>query len=135
MKLKLILCLIIPCALFSQSRDNNSRDLINIKYETGIDNLINKHQNIQRNKDGILGWRIQLAFKSTKEEINKTRAKFIKLYPQIPSYLTYDPPYYRICIGNFRTKLEAMKLNNHIRKNYIEAYPVKKIITRSLLEN
>ena len=70
MKLKLILCLIIPCALFSQSRDNNSRDLINIKYETGIDNLINKHQNIQRNKDGILGWRIQLAFKSTKEEIN-----------------------------------------------------------------
>ena len=67
--------------------------------------------------------------------INKTRAKFIKLYPQIPSYLTYDPPYYRICIGNFRTKLEAMKLNNHIRKNYIEAYPVKKKINRSLLEN
>ena len=135
MKLKLLLYLIIPCSLFSQSRKNNTVDLITIKYETGIDSLIYKNQNIQKNKDGILGWRVQLTFKSTKEEIKKTRAQFIKLYPEIPSYLTYDPPYYRICVGNYRTKLEAMKLNNYIRKNYIGAYPVKKIITRSLLKN
>ena len=70
-----------------------------------------------------------------KEEIKKTRSEFIKLYPEIPTYLTYETPYYRICVGNFRTKNEALKLNNFIRKNYIEAYPVKKIIKISELRN
>ena len=130
MKLKILLYLSIPFVLTSQNLDNK----LNIKYESGIEILISKSMEIKKNKDGILAWRIQLAFKSTKEEINKTRRKFIKLYPSIPSYLTYDPPYYRICVGNFRTKLEALKVKNFIRKNYIEAYPVQKNIEKSLLE-
>ena len=130
MKLKLLLCFLIPFGLLSQNLDNK----VNIKYESGIESLISKNEKIQKDNDGILGWRIQLTFKSTKEEIKKTRKEFIKLYPNIPSYLTYDSPYYRICVGNFRTKLEALRLKNFIRKNYIEAYPVKKTIERSLLE-
>ena len=113
----------------------NFQKLINKKYEKGIDSLIIKNQNIINKKEGILGWRVQLTFKSTKEEIKKTRVNFIKLYPEIPTYLTYDPPYYRICVGNFRTKNEALKLNNFIRKNYVEAYPVQKIIDLNLLRD
>ena len=131
---QLIIILFLPIALFSQSK-NEGKKLINKKYEKGIDSLIIKNQNIINKKDGILGWRVQLTFKSTKEEIKKTRVNFIKLYPEIPTYLTYDPPYYRICVGNFRTKNEALKLNNFIRKNYVEAYPVQKIIELNLLRN
>ena len=127
MKLILIVLTLIPFNIYSQN--------ISIKYESGLDSLIIKNNNIQQKKDGILGWRIQLIFKSTKEEIKKTRLNFTKTYPEIPTYLTYDPPYYRICVGNFRTKNEALKLNNFIRNNYIEAYPVQKIIPISLLRN
>ena len=133
MKLSLIL-LFFPLLLMSQITNENKK-IINVKYEGGLDSLILKNQNIINKKDGILGWRVQLTFKSTKEEIKKTRLNFIKLYPDIPTYLTYDPPYYRICVGNFRTKNEALKLNNFIRNNYIEAYPVQKIIPISLLRN
>jgi len=127
MKLILVVLTLIPFNIYPQN--------ISIKYESGLDSLIIKNNNIQQKKDGILGWRIQLIFKSTKEEIKKTRSEFIKLYPEIPTYLTYESPYYRICVGNFRTKNEALKLNNFIRKNYIEAYPVKKIIKLSELRN
>jgi hypothetical protein len=127
MKLILIILILIPFSIYSQN--------INIKYESGIDSLIIKNNTIQQKKDGVLGWRIQLKFKSTKEEINKTRAEFIKLYPETPTYLTYESPYYRICVGNFRTKNEALKLNNFIRRNFMEAYPVKKIIKISELRN
>ena len=133
MKLFLII-LFFPLSLMSQINNENKK-IINIKYERGLDSLILKNQNIINKKDGILGWRVQLTFKSTKEEIKKTRLNFRKLYPEIPTYLTYDPPYYRICVGNFRTKNEALKLNNFIRNNYIEAYPVQKIIPISLLRN
>jgi hypothetical protein len=127
MKLILIILILIPFSIYSQN--------INIKYESGIDSLILKNNTIQQKKDGVLGWRIQLKFKSTKEEIKKTRAEFMKLYPQTPTYLTYESPYYRICVGNFRTKNEALKLNNFIRRNFVEAYPVKKIIKISELRN
>jgi hypothetical protein len=127
MKLILIILILIPFSIYSQN--------INIKYESGIDSLILKNNTIQQKKDGVLGWRIQLKFKSTKEEINKTRAEFMKLYPETPTYLTYESPYYRICVGNFRTKNEALKLNNFIRRNFVEAYPVKKIIKISELRN
>jgi hypothetical protein len=127
MKLILVILTLIPFSIYSQN--------INIKYESGIDSLIIKNNTIQQKKDGVLGWRIQLKFKSTKEEIKKTRAEFMKLYPQTPTYLTYESPYYRICVGNFRTKNEALKLNNFIRRNFVEAYPVKKIIKISELRN
>ena len=133
MKLFLII-LFFPLSLICQTISKDTK-LINKNYEEGLDSLIIKNQNIINKKDGILGWRVQLTFKSTKDEIKKTRVNFIKLYPEIPTYLTYDPPYYRICVGNFRTKNEALKLNNFIRKNYIEAYPVQKIIPLSLLRD
>jgi hypothetical protein len=134
MKKYLIILLLTPLPLFSQIFNQKS-DLIKIKYESSLDNLINKNHKINQQKEGLLGWRVQLTFKSTKEEIKRMRVNFIKLYPNIPTYLTYDSPYYRICVGNFRSKNEAIKLNDFIRKNYIEAYPVQKIIPISLLRN
>ena len=125
--------LFLPFSVTSQDRGRDK--LIKIKYENGIDSLIIKNQEIINKNEGILGWRVQLTFKSTKEEIKKTRVNFRKLYPDIPTYLTYDPPYYKICVGDFRTKNEALKLNNFIRKNYVEAYPVQKIIPISLIRN
>ena len=127
MKLILIVLTLIPFNIYSQD--------INIKYESGLDTLIKKNNKVLKSQDGLLGWRVQLTFKSTKEEIKETRSEFIKLYPKIPTYLSYESPYYRICVGNFRTKNEALKLNNFIRKNYVEAYPVKKIIKISELRN
>lgn len=128
-----IIILFLPFTVISQDRESDK--LINIKYEKGIDSLMIKNQEIINKNEGISGWRVQLTFKSTKEEIKKTRVNFRKLYPHIPTYLTYDPPYYKICVGDFRTKNEALKLNNFIRKNYVEAYPVQKIIPISLIRN
>ena len=80
----LLIILFFPLILSSQNIDGN----IKIQYEEGIDSLIQKNQDIINKKDGILGWRVQLTFKSTKEEIKKTRVNFTKLYPDIPTYLT-----------------------------------------------
>ena len=127
MKLILIVLTLIPFNIYSQD--------INIKYESGLDTLIKKNNKVLKSQEGLLGWRVKLTFKSTKKEIKETRSEFIKLYPEIPTYLSYESPYYRISVGNFRTKNEALKLNNFIRKNYVEAYPVKKIIKISELRN
>ena len=125
--MKKLLFLFLPLSIFCQDIDNEN---IKIKYLDNIDSLIIKNQNTN---NGINGWRVQLAFKSTKEEIRSSRINFINKYPGIPSYLTFSSPYYRICVGNFRTKLEALKLKDKIKREYIEAYPVPTIIPLSEL--
>jgi len=128
MKLRILVILFFPLSLFSQ--DFNQK---NIKYEDDIDSLIIKHQEINYLKNGIDGWRVQLAFKSTKEEIRASRLDFINKYPEIDTYLTYSSPYYKISVGNFREKIDALKLKDKIKREYIEAYPVPTIIPISEL--
>ena len=112
--------------------ENGSAISIN---EKGIDALVSKYENILKAKNGVEGWRVQIMFKTKKEEIQQLKIAFIKLYPEIPAYLKYEAPYYRLRVGNCRTKLEAIKIKRQISKNFPSTYPVPEIINLSQLEN
>ena len=103
--------------------------------EAGINALVSKYEAILKARNGVDGWRVQIMFKTKKEEIQQLKIAFIKLYPQIPVYLEYEAPYYRVRVGNCRTKLEAIKIKQEISKNFPGAYPVPIIIDPNLLEN
>ena len=77
--------------------ENGSITSIN---EKGIDALVSKYENILKAKNGVEGWRVQIMFKTKKEEIQQLKITFIKLYPKIPAYLKYEAPYYRLRVGN-----------------------------------
>ena len=102
--------------------------------ENGIDALIEKYEHILKAKNGVDGWRVQLKFKAKESEILKLKLKFIRLYPEIPVLLEYEEPYYRIRVGNCRSKLEALKIKHQIRKHFPNAYPVPEIINFSQLK-
>lgn len=102
--------------------------------ETGINTLVNKYEAILKAKNGVDGWRVQIMFKTKKEEIQQLKITFIKLYPGIPAYLKYEAPYYRLRVGNCRTKLEAIKIKQEISKNFPDAYAVPEIINFSQLK-
>ena len=125
MKLVIIIICFFPILLFSQN-ENTNHEIIN---EKGIDNLVSKYENILKNTGGINGWRLQLKFKAKESEIIKIKLKFIKLFPDIPVFLEYQEPYYRIRVGNCRTKLEALKIKNLIKNHFSDTYPVPEIIS------
>ena len=102
--------------------------------ETGINTLVKKYEAILKQKNGVDGWRVQIMFKTKKEEIQQLKITFIKLYPGIPAYLKYEAPYYRLRVGNCRTKLEAIKIKQEISKNFPDAYAVPEIINFSQLK-
>jgi len=123
MNFLIIIFCCFPFLVFAQ--DNKA---VEILYEHKVDSLIIKHKKIQKEKSGIEGYRIQVAFASKKAEISEKRIAFIKKYPEIIIYLTYNTPYYKLRIGNFRTKLQAEKIKNKIRKHYPGSYIVPEII-------
>ena len=129
MRFFILILIIIPNVLISQNDTiyNNNNKIISIN-EKGIDFLVTKYEKILLNKNGVSGWRLQLKFQTKEDDILKLKLKFIKLYPDIPVYIEYKEPYYRIRVGDCRTKLEAIKIKNRINKHFINTYPVPEII-------
>ena len=125
MKVVVFIIYFFPVLIFSQSENNT----FEIRNEKGIEYLVNKYENILKNTGGINGWRLQLKFKAKESEIIKIKLKFIKLFPNIPVFLEYQEPYYRIRVGNCRTKLEALKIKYLIKKHFTDTYPVPEIIS------
>ena len=134
MKKLFFLFILLPFFSISQTdttlSENGSITSIN---EKGIDALVSKYENTLKARNGVDGWRVQIIFKTKKKELTQLKIAFIKLYPEIPIYLGYESPYYRIRVGNCRTKLEAIKIKSLISKNFPGAYPVPEIIDFSKL--
>ena len=125
-----------PIFVFSQSDTtfNTKGQIISIN-QKGVDNLVSKYKQILKKTGGVEGWRIQLIFKDQKEEILPYQIKFTNLYPEIPVQIAFDSPNYKLTVGNFRTRNEALKIKHQISKNFPGAYPVPIIIDPDLLED
>ena len=133
---ELILFLSITPFLVNAQSDTiflSNTEVISVN-EKGIDALVGKYEHILKAKNGVDGWRVQLKFKAKEAEILQLKLKFIRLYPNIPVLLEYEEPYYRIRVGNCRTKLEAIKIKHQISKHFPNAYPVPEIINFSQLK-
>lgn len=125
-----------PIFVFSQSDTtfNTKGEIISIN-QKGVDKLVSKYKQILKKTGGLEGWRIQLIFKDQKEEILPYQIKFTNLYPEIPVQIAFDSPNYKLTVGNFRTRNEALKIKHQISKNFPGAYPVPIIIDPDLLED
>lgn len=106
----------------SQSRGN-----VNIVQDPVIDTLVQKHILLNQLQPTIDGWRIQIFFESgnnAKVLANRSRDRFLETYPDQGAYLTFNEPYYKVRIGNFRTRMDAEGFLQKIISEFPTAYIV-----------
>lgn len=80
----------------------------------------------------ISGYRVRIFFdnkQSSRTESEATLKKFEGLYHGVPAYRTYANPYFKVTVGDFRTKSEAMEMLTRIRRNFPAAFVVKENIS------
>ena len=135
MKCLITILFLVPLLLFAKSDTtfSSNNQITNINQE-GINNLVNKYKLILKNKKGIEGWRLQIKFTSKREDILRYQIKFTNLYPQTPSQITFNSPYYKLTVGNFRTKNEALKIKQKIKNEFPGAHPISIIIDTDLFK-
>ena len=120
--------------LFIKTEKSSNAGQLNIVQDQAIDSLISRYilanDNIYRElgRYGMDGFRIQIyssSNRNAREESNKARAAFMSKFPDIVSYPLYaEPGYFKIRVGDFRTKTEATKLFLLISKEFPDAYLV-----------
>ena len=120
--------------LFKRSDSNSRAGQVNIIQDPELDTLIsryilvNKNQNEKNSYAGMEGFRIQIYNSSTRnarEESAKVQAEFMSKFPDVHPYPLFENPgYFKIRVGDFRSKTEATRLFLLISKEFPDAYIV-----------
>jgi len=131
--------LLIPLVIFGQdSGEKSSGDVFrniedksgnNIRFQqdSAVHNLVLKHIAKNRRNPQIDGYRIRIFADlgtQAREESEKARAEFYEEFPEIPVYREYDDSWWKVYVGDFRTKIEAIKSLKKIRPEFPAAFVV-----------
>jgi len=141
---------IVLCALCSgtilkaqQSSAGSGGDLLETLHESGRNNKItleldslleaNYYKLLASNKkdSGIPGYRIRIFSESgvgAKEEQQRVKARFLTLYPGIDAYYRYDEPYFKVYVGDCRTRSDVLKLIDKIKRDFPNPFVVDDFI-------
>ena len=87
--------------------------------------LVKRHTTLGLARQSMPGYRVQIHFGSQRTEANEIRTEFLKSYPDIGAYIIYQQPNFKIRVGDFRTRLEAMKLLKELQMQYSTAFIVR----------
>ncbi len=121
--MKLILTIlfsVISICCFSQEEG-----YVIIEQDQRIEQLIQRQREIHAADSTIDGYRIQIFMESGNDAVehaNAVMVEFYEKYPDIPVYLIFGQPYYRLRVGDFRTRLEAEKVFQTLSKDYKKAF-------------
>ncbi len=127
----IIIFLISGATLFSQRFFVNKN--VKIYKDPRVDSLLLLHRKLNEfnlfheEHDGLDGYRVELFFESGNNSKSKTMAvknEFLRRYSNVEAYVTYGSPYYRLKVGDFRSKLDAENFLQRIKRRYPAAYVV-----------
>lgn len=142
--LVIIFIFLLPLSLMAQ-KDLAVEDIMNdgrprymaerlrVIQDPSLDILVSRHILSNASKEGVDGWRIQIyrgGHRTANEDSNKARARFMEDYPGLSTYRTFDRPnWFKVKVGDFRTREEAAQIYFDIVKKYPEAYLIRDVIT------
>ena len=127
MRFRLLIVVCVSVCMVHFAKGQSASDTAIHIYETNdVKSTMQKNLEYARLSHGVFsGYRIQINFGQDRNQANKVRSDFTLKYPGIPTYMSYQQPYFKVNVGDYRSKLEAVKNLNLIRKSYPGCFIVK----------
>jgi hypothetical protein len=128
----IVLSLFVLFVVNAQTYNSNEIQAGSLHKQQQLDSLLMLHKKVNSLQSSVAGYRIQIYFESG--NYSKTKALEVKnMFEQdffgIPAYVSFNEPYYRVRVGNFRTKIEAVGFLKQIQMAYANAFVVKDLIS------
>jgi len=103
---------------------------VQINQSQDVAGSMNAHLKSNKGRN-ISGYRVRIFFdnrQSARVDSETTLKRFKSLFPEVRAYRIYANPYFKVTVGDFRTKSEAMALLTRIRNDFPSAFVVKENI-------
>ena len=108
---------------------------IQLNEDPKVAQLMKTWVNANRAEPGIEGWRVQIMASTDRTQAERGKTRFRTEYPDVSANWVQEQPYYKLRVGAFRTKQEALAFISAL-EGWAGAYPAKdaKIHPRDFLE-
>lgn len=98
------------------------------------------YHSVEQNKQNgkISGFRIRIFSNlgnNAREESQAIKTRFYELFPEISIHREYESPYFKVYVGDYRTKIDALKDFKRIEKYFPSAFIVPSKINFPDLED
>lgn len=96
-----------------------------------------RKQVASNSKRTVSGYRVRIFFdnrQTARTESEETLKRFESIYHDVKAYRTYANPYFKVTVGDFRTKSEAMELLSNIKGTFPSAFVVKENIAYPVVD-
>ena len=133
MKRILLMILFVATVSIAFAQSNGS---VNVSQDDRIESLISKQRQLYKIDSSFSGYRIHVFMEIGNEALKnaeEVKKQFEKAFPDIPIYLTYAEPYFRLRAGNFRNRVEAEQCLRRIKPKFKEAFVTADMIYRPKL--
>ena len=104
---------------------------LQIDQDSRIERLMRRQREVYAENNTMNGYRIQIFMEIGNEAIQhaeSVKKDFMQQFPEIPIYLTYEQPNYRLRVGDFRNRVEALKYLKRIKPSFNLAFVTADII-------
>jgi len=85
----------------------------------------------------IYGYRVRIFFDNKQDSRSESEAalnKFQKLYPGVAAYRNFANPFFKVTVGDFRTKSEASQFHQMVVRDFPTAFVLKEIINYPVVD-
>lgn len=109
---------------------------VKVHQSLAISTAMNRHF-IDNSSRTIQGYRVRIFFdnrQSARTDSEETLRKFESRHHGVAAYRSYVNPYFKVTVGDFRTRSEAMQLLMEIKSDFPAAFIVKENINYPVID-
>jgi len=116
-KYLIILSFLAPTAVMAQTRTDTAG--VVVYKDARIDQLVRRQMEINEettrdSRRSMPGFRIQVISNPDRNKVFAAKTKIYQQFPDLKPYVLYQPPNYKLRVGNFRTQTEAEEFEKQL---------------------
>ena len=112
------------------SKANGDKGEVKVHQSQSIIDAFNQ-QIVNNSSRNMLGYRVRIFNDNRQSARGGSEAalsRFKSLYPKVPAYRTYSNPFFKVTVGDFRSRSEAAHICSQLKDYFPSAFVVKEII-------
>ncbi|MFB6455426.1 SPOR domain-containing protein [Chitinophaga sp. Hz27] len=113
--LLLICCLFAGTCVMAQDNATASNGSVKVIKDSRVDVLVKKQIYINslaiRNQSGF---RVQVISTNKRADANEAKQRVMQLYPDVRTYMEFQAPYFKVRVGDYKTREEAGELRDKL---------------------
>jgi septal ring-binding cell division protein DamX len=97
---------------------------VQLQEEPGVSEMVRNWVANNRSNPKVEGWRVQIMASTDRRQVDDGRNRFRLGYPEVAATVIQEQPYYKLRVGAFRTRQEALAFIQTL-EGWPGAYPAK----------